>query len=204
MGRKRERKEAMTEPELEPFSTAIDLASGELEPHRKLTERTLADMRGMYLEEFEDGRAGELVYRVDEIPVPTSNDNLASSTTVIEPGLVGDEYFMTKGHFHAQRGRAEIYIGIAGEGRLVMATEDGRPHVEEMRPGTVSYVPGHWAHRTVNVGTDPLVFFAAYPADAGYDYGTIEREGFPVLVVERDGAPEVVENPRYGTAAADG
>lgn len=190
----------MTEPELEPFSTAIDLTSGALDPQRKLTERTLAEMRGMYLAELDEARAGELVYRVDEIPVPVSNDNLASSTTVIEPGRVGDEYFMTKGHFHAQPGRAEIYMGISGEGRLVMATEDGRPHVEEMRAGTVSYVPGHWAHRTVNVGPEPFVFFAAYPADAGYDYGTIEREGFPVLVVERDGAPEVVENPRYGSA----
>jgi glucose-6-phosphate isomerase len=190
----------MTTPDLEPFSTALDVGSGALVPQRKLTQRALADMRGMYLDDFDDERAGELVYRVFEIPVPTTNSNLASSTTVIEPGRVGEEYFMTKGHFHARRERAEIYFGIRGEGRLVMATEDGRPHVEEMRAGTIGYVPGHWAHRTVNVGTEPFVFFAAYPADAGYDYDTIEREGFPVLVVERDGRPMVVENPRYGPA----
>lgn len=190
----------MGTPELDPFSTALDLASGALEPQRKLTERALSSMEGMYLEAFGDERADELVYRVFEIPVPISSSNLASSTTVIEPGKVGDEYFMTKGHFHAERQRAEIYIGLSGEGRLVMATEEGRPHVEEMRPGTVSYVPGYWAHRTANVGSEPLVFFAVYPADAGYDYGTIEREGFPILVVERDGRLEVVENPRYGSA----
>jgi glucose-6-phosphate isomerase, archaeal len=190
----------MSTPELAPFSTALDLATGELEPRRKLTERTLRDMAALYRKAFDDERAGELVYRVFEIPVPPTNSNLASSTTVIEPGKVGEEYFMTKGHFHARRERAEIYFGIRGEGRLVMATEDGRPHVEEMRAGTIGYVPGDWAHRTVNVGKEPFVFFAAYPADAGYDYDTIEREGFPVLVVERDGRPVVVENPRYGPA----
>jgi glucose-6-phosphate isomerase len=68
-----------------------------------------------------------------------------------------------------------------------------------MSPGTVAYVPGWWGHRTVNTGSEPFIFFAAYPADAGYDYGTIEREGFPVIVVERDGKPQVVENPRYGS-----
>jgi len=190
----------VTTPELEPFSTVLDFAGGELDPQRKLVERTLADMEGMYLEGAGAERGGELVYRVSEIPVPASGSNLASSTTVIEPGRVGEEYFMTKGHFHAERDRSEIYVGLAGEGRLVMATEDGRPHVEEMRAGAVCYVPGHWAHRTVNVGAEPFVFFATYPADAGYDYGTIEREGFPVLVVERDGRPQVVENPRYGSA----
>jgi glucose-6-phosphate isomerase len=80
-----------------------------------------------------------------------------------------------------------------------MATEDGRHAVEPLHRGTVSYVPGGWAHRSVNVGGDPLVFFAAYAADAGYDYGTIERRGFPVLVVEGAGGPEVIENPRYGS-----
>jgi glucose-6-phosphate isomerase len=104
---------------------------------------------------------------------------------------------MTKGHFHAIRERSEIYVGLSGEGRLVMATEDGRPAVETIAAGTVNYVPGFWAHRTVNVGDEPLVFLAVYPADAGYDYGTIEEEGFPVLVVERDGEATVVDNPRY-------
>ena len=66
-----------------------------------------------------------------------------------------------------------------------------------MSRGPVAYVPGHWSHRTVNVGRDPFVFFAAYSGDAGYDYGTIERDGFPVLIVERDGEPAMVDNPRY-------
>jgi glucose-6-phosphate isomerase len=179
-----------------PFTTLLDLVSGRLDPELEVTERRLSDMRGMYLEE-PDADGDRLVYRVYGIPVPATTDNVLSSTTVIEPGTVGREYFMTKGHFHEVRGRAEIYVGLAGEGRLLMATEDGGHVVEPMRRGTVNYVPGGWAHRSVNVGSDPLVFFAAYVGDAGHDYGTIEEQGFPVLLLEGRDGPEVVENPRY-------
>jgi glucose-6-phosphate isomerase, archaeal len=159
-------------------------------------------MAGMHLEGYADGTADTVIYSVHEIPVPTTNSNLMSSTTVIQPGKVGQEYYMTKGHFHNIRDRAEIYIGLSGEGCLVMATEDGQYTVETIRRGTINYVPGGWAHRSVNVGDEPLVFFAVYPGDAGYNYGTIEEEGFPVLVVAGEDGPEVVPNPRYKDAAA--
>ena len=182
---------------MEPFTTVIDLADGALTPQRKLVERTLGDMDGMFAVPVPESRLSEVVYRVSEIPVPIVEGNLLSSTTTIEPGTVEGEYHMTKGHFHAKIDRAEVYVTLAGEGRLVMATEDGTPAVEPMRRGTINYVPGRWAHRSVNVGAEPLVFLAAFPADAGYDYKTIEERGFPVLVLERDGVPEVVPNPRY-------
>jgi glucose-6-phosphate isomerase, archaeal len=186
----------VTEPP--PFTTLLDLAGGALEPQRKLVERRLGDMQGMYAEPVPDERLDELAYTVSEVPVPIRAGNLLSSTTTLAPGTVAGEFHMTKGHFHAQIDRAEIYLTLAGEGRLLLATEEGEPAVEEMRRGTVNYVPGGWAHRSVNVGAEPLVFFAVFPADAGYDYKTIEDQGFPVLVVERDGSPEVVPNPRYG------
>jgi glucose-6-phosphate isomerase, archaeal len=183
-------------PNLDPFTTLMDRATGLLEPERAVTERRLSDMPGYYLE---DPPAGDnrLVYRVFHIPVPETNAEIQCSTTVLEPGTVGREFFMTKGHFHEVRDRSEVYLGLRGQGRLVLATEDGRRTVEPLRPGTVSYVPGGWAHRSVNVGTEPLVFFAAYVGDAGHDYGTIAAQGFPVLVLAGDGGPEVVENPRY-------
>ncbi len=182
---------------LPPFTTMLNLADGVLTPQRKLVERTLGDMDGMYQVSVPESRRDEVVYRVSEIPVPLEEGNLLSSTTTIEPGTVEGEYHMTKGHFHAKIDRAEIYVTLAGQGRLVMATEEGEPAVEQMARGTINYVPGGWAHRSVNVGGEPLVFLAAFPADAGYDYKTIEDQGFPVVVVERDGAPEVMPNPRY-------
>lgn len=184
-------------PNMEPFTTLLDLDVGTLEPDRQTQERRLSDMRGYYLTDPADGD-DPLVYRVHMIPVPEHNAEIQCSTTVLEPGRVGDEYFMTKGHFHEVRDRSEIYIGLSGEGRLVMATEDGDHAVEPLRPGTVNYVPGGWAHRSVNVGAVPLVFFAAYIGDAGHDYGTIAERGLPVMVVAGTDGPQVIANPRYG------
>lgn len=181
-------------PSLDPFTIMMSLDSGLLDPTRETVERRLSDMRGMYQVEPDGDR---LAYRVFLIPVPEANSEIQCSTTVLEPGLVGDEYLMTKGHFHQVRDRSEVYLGLSGEGRLVMATEEGDHAVEPIRPGTVNYVPGGWAHRSVNVGSEPLVFFAAYVGDAGHDYGTIESEGFPVLVVRGDDGPTVAPNPRY-------
>jgi glucose-6-phosphate isomerase len=41
------------------------------------------------------------------------------------------------------------------------------------------------------------VTFFAYPANAGHDYGTIERLGFRKLVLDSPNGPVIVDNPRY-------
>jgi glucose-6-phosphate isomerase len=184
------------DPKLDPFTTLLDLKLGTLDPERGPAQmRTQADLRGFF--QADPPEPGELVYRVTPMPAPAENSEIQCSTTILEPGTVGDEYYMTRGHFHAVRDRSEIYIGLSGKGRLVLATEDGRHRIEPIREGTVNYVPGGWAHRSVNVGDEPLVFFAAYVGDAGHDYATIERDGFPVLVCRGDDGPVVRDNVNY-------
>ena len=58
-------------------------------------------------------------------------------------------------------------------------------------------MPPRWAHRSVNSGADDLITFFAYPGNAGHDYGTIEQNGFRKLVIERDGRPAIIDNPRW-------
>ena len=41
-------------------------------------------------------------------------------TTTIMPGKVGNEYFMTKGHFHSQSDRAEFSWGVKVEGIVIL------------------------------------------------------------------------------------
>lgn len=188
----------MSDIQLEPFAVFIDFDSGLPSPDPVVLTRGMSDLNGYFATEPDAERATlEDVYSVHEIRVPATNNNLLSSTTVLQPGKVGDEFFMTKGHFHAIRDRAEIYLTLSGEGLLVMALEDGTTVTNEMRPGIVNYVPGHWAHRSVNTGSTPLVFYAVYIGDAGYDYATIAEQGFPVIVVDGPHGPEVVPNPRY-------
>jgi glucose-6-phosphate isomerase len=179
---------------LRPFTTMLGMADGRLDPERDVVERTLTDLDGFFQRRTQ---GNVVVYRVSAIQVPETSSEVMCSTTVLEPGDVEGEYYMTKGHFHEQRDRSEVYIGLSGEGRLVMAREDDAVTIEPMRRGTVNYVPGGWAHRSVNVGYEPLVFFAAYVADAGHDYRTIARDGFPVVVVKGPHGPEIRENPAY-------
>lgn len=167
---------------VEPFSLLLDLKTGALKPHTSRTERRVSDLRGA----FADTQAADelvasgdpLVYEVLEYGVPEEVGQLICCTTVLHPGRVGDEFFMTKGHFHALRATGEVYLGLSGEGCLLLMTEDGARSETAMGPGTVAYVPPGWAHRTVNTGTAPFVFFAVYPAQAGHDYGAIDRSGF--------------------------
>jgi glucose-6-phosphate isomerase len=178
-----------------PFTRLIDMATGAVSPDARTVRRTLTDMRGAYQQ---DAQGDDLVYEVHNIDVAATNANILTSTTVLYPGKVGEEFYMTKGHFHEVRDRAEIYIGLAGGGLLLSATEDGRHDVQDIVPGSMTYVPGGWSHRSVNTGTEPLVFFAAYVGDAGHDYAAIEDRGFPVAVMAGPaGRPEYLPNPRF-------
>lgn len=36
-----------------------------------------------------------------------------------------------------------------------------------------------------------------FAADAGHDYGSIETKGYHKIVVEKDGKPAIVDNPKW-------
>ena len=124
---------------------------------------------------------------------PETTGGLFWGSTTIEPGCVGSEYFMTRGHFHAQRDRGEYYATVQGAGMLLLMGEDRLVRVEIMSPGSLHYIAGYTAHRAINTGEDPLVFWSCWPSDAGHDYETIARHGFPVQIVNQNGAPAIVE-----------
>jgi glucose-6-phosphate isomerase, archaeal len=139
-----------------------------------------------------------LLYEVYDIQRLEKAGELLHGISIVHPGKVGDEYYMTKGHFHTVLETAEIYHCLKGQGVMVMETPEGDWSVEEMRPGTILYVPPRWAHRSVNTGSqEDLVTFFVYPGDAGHDYGTIESQGFRKLMFEVNGLPQIVDNPRW-------
>lgn len=183
-------------PKMDPFTRWMDLRAGII-AGAPVETRRLSDMRGYYPPDLGTDEPDRLVYEVYPVPVEEANSELQCSTTVLQPGRVGDEFHMTKGHFHATRDRSEVYLGLSGTGLLVMATEDGRHQVEPIGPGSLSYVPGGWAHRSVNIGSEPLVFFAVYVGDAGHDYATVRERGLPVRVVAANGSHLVERNPHY-------
>lgn len=165
-------------------------------------KRHLSAMEGMYSDDaaFDSAIADgdPLVYEFYDMHLPESAGEMAFGTTITYPGRVGDEYFMTKGHFHEILETGEVYYCLRGRGYMLMEAPEGDWEAREMGPGTAVYVPPRYAHRSINVSdAEPLVSFFAFRADAGHDYGTIETRGFRKLLVERNGKPAVVDNPRW-------
>ncbi len=135
-----------------------------------------------------------VVYRVEwwEPVSPTVEGGLFWGSTIIEPGRVGNEYFMTRGHFHTIRNRAEYYCTVQGNGMLLLMDELRNIKVEIMSPGSLHYIPGGFAHRAVNTGDTALCFWACWPSDAGHDYETVASKGFSARVLSKNGKPVLV------------
>ena len=126
-------------------------------------------------------------------PVPTGTEGgLNFGNTYVEPGRVGDEYVVTKGHFHENREAAEYYWCLAGEGALLLMDEERNCRAERMTPGSLHYIPGRTAHRVANTGEETLALGACWPSNAGHDYETIAREGFSARLLCVDGEPKLV------------
>lgn len=185
----------------ESISIKFSLKDG-LSPDRTPTRRMLSQMKGMYHyeEEFKNLLKEEdvCVYEFYELGIPEKPNHLAYGTTIIYPGKVGKEYFMTKGHFHEELETAEVYYCTKGHGFLLMEDINGKVEIQEMTPGISVYVPPKFAHRSINVSqNDPFIMFFVFRADAGHDYKTIETKGFRKLIVEKNGKPEIINNPKW-------
>ena len=176
----------------DPFGLEIDLDRGTMPDATHHLVRKTSDMAGYYADEAAlraliTQENNPLHYEVFEKPVPKEYGHLMYCISTLQPGRVGEECFMTKGHYHSRIETCEIYLCLRGTGYMMMKTANGQWKAERMTRGRMVYVPPYWAHRSINTGTDPLVSFCAYPAEAGHNYGDIAAEGFPRRVFIRDG-----------------
>jgi len=187
-----------------PLRVEVFPESGLIAPEQSTnrTARHLSDMRGMYQDtqatEAMIAAADPLLYQLYSADIPDAVPHLLFGTTILYPGKVGNEYFMTRGHYHQVENTAEVYYCLRGSGYILMERRDGQVSAHALERGQTVYIPPGWAHRSVNVGDEEFVFFYAYPGGAGHDYEAFDALGFRNLVVEREGQPAVVPNPRFG------
>ncbi|WP_210651553.1 glucose-6-phosphate isomerase family protein [Nocardioides sp. SYSU D00065] len=165
-----------------PVKLTADPVAGRLSGSNGRYEKHLADLNGIYRDAAAYDRLlaaddGAPVYWVEASETEDGPGGLITGISVLEPGRVGDEFFMTRGHLHARADRSEVYTCLAGQGVMLLETVDGRSEAIEMSVGDTVYVPGHWVHRSVNVGSTRFVTMFIYPADAGQDYGLIHDAG---------------------------
>jgi glucose-6-phosphate isomerase len=184
-----------------PISVQFDFKNGTFDPVERQSLRRVSDLRTM----FADQQAVEaaihagdpVVYEIWYRDFKTSKSDMALGVSRIFAGTIGGEYHMTKGHIHERDDQPEIYFCVQGEGYLLLQTIDGEFRAERWTPGTISHIPPMWAHRVVNTGKELLVFVASYHLSAGHDYVPIEQKGFRQMVMERNGQPVLVDNPRW-------
>lgn len=185
----------------EPYSTTLDFKSWIIRPYNKKFEVRLRGMKNFYsdadaVKRMLDGGEDPLIYEVYECLQPSVEGQIDFAITVIYPGKIGDEYNMTRGHYHAKEGASELYFILQGEGFVVMQTKEGGMASTPLKKGQILYIAPRWAHRTINTGKEKLTFLAVWPSDAGHDYGTIEEKGFRQIIIDKNGRPTVIENPR--------
>jgi len=175
----------------------VEIDSGKLTGSKVITvSKKLSELVNIFRDEDarREMKQDQMVYSVQAyMPVDEGTEaGLFFGATIIYPGKVGDEYFMTKGHFHGQSDRAEYYWGIEGKGMLVLMDRERKTWAEKMYKGSLHYIPADVAHRTVNIGEKKLIFGACWPSDAGHNYDEIIKNGFSARLVELDGEPILV------------
>lgn len=183
--------------EVDKLLSQFNSATGEI-LGAPMVKRHLHDLCGCFADAAAFAAAAAagnpLVYSVAAVEPARGAGDLHYGVGCLLPGKIGDEYYLTKGHLHAWREAAEVYLGLAGEGVMLLEDEvGGESRMVPLRPNGVVYVPGHTAHRTLNVGKTPLTYLGVYPAKAGHDYSTIAKTNFRCVVVERNGQPAMFE-----------
>jgi glucose-6-phosphate isomerase, archaeal len=132
--------------------------------------------------------------------------------TVWESGTVDGEYIKTYGHYHVGE-LEETYTVIAGEGIVILQGHMSNNSVEsfqaiKVKAGDKVHIPKNTGHLAVNIGKtwfvtsddSPVNFEEKDPVGLpGHaDYSQFKRmQGAAYYVVEKNGKPELVKNPRY-------
>ena len=167
---------------LEPGVGYVDIATGQLQGATNRYVKTFRDLDGLYedSEAFSSivaERGDATAYEVTDYKPSANAGDIIIGVTRMEPGKVGREYYMTRGHIHARPNRPEMYYGESGLGVMLLESPAGEIRTIEIGPRSMCYVPPFWIHRSVNVGLEPLVMTFAYPADSGQDYDIIAKAG---------------------------
>jgi glucose-6-phosphate isomerase len=195
---------------VEPGRCVVNVSDGALENCNGRYEKRLADLSGLYANQMafdsllrESGNP--VVYSVEDYRLSSKPGDLIFGLTSMAPGYVGDEFFLTRGHIHAEADRPEIYYGQNGDGLMLMESPDGESRIVEIRPRTICYVPPFWIHRSVNVGHENFVMTFVYPADSGQDYEIIARSGgMKQRIVRTESSGwKAVPNENYRPRTAD-
>lgn len=97
--------------------------------------------------------------------------------TVVHPGTIGKEYYMTKGHIHGAN-NPEFYILLKGNGKLLIQKTRENPKVITLKKGKITLIPKGYAHRLINVGRKKLKVLTIYSENSRPNYNVKFKKRF--------------------------
>ena len=184
-----------------PEGVFIEATSGELSSSTGRYVKRLSELEAIFADRAAHAAAvkqGSDPIAYEVIEYRQIGSDIFFGTTIMHPGTVGREFYMTRGHFHERRDMGEIYYTQSGSGVLLLQSRDGVTRDVEMRPGVCAFIPPDWAHRSVNTGDEKLVFLWCCNQSAGHDYGDILMRGMRKRVVKRVGGGfDIVPNSAH-------
>tara|TARA_Y100000310_G_C20608020_1_gene776547 strand:- start:37 stop:507 length:471 start_codon:yes stop_codon:yes gene_type:complete len=131
--------------------------------HDKIIVRRFKDMADHY--KNPNGIKGNpIIYNVYIVEF----DVFEAGLTVINPGNINGEYYMTKGHKH-EHPTKEVYILMEGKGKLLIK-KGKKSYVVTMEKGKTYILPKNWGHRIINTGNKELEVMTIYSKKAGRGY----------------------------------
>lgn len=153
-----------------------------------------------------------LMYRgtgVERDRIAMMNAGLRYDITVIYPGRIGSEYVKTVGHYHplvpgSSYTYPEMYQVLHGKAHFLLqkgghvSGEIEDFIVADFEKGDILLIPPHYAHATVNPGSEPLVIANWIARDCLSVYEPIRaRKGMAYYDVEYKGQSIFMPNDTY-------
>jgi glucose-6-phosphate isomerase len=168
----------------------LDFSTGSFLGEPPQSVKTLGELASLFRDRMMAERmdASTVVYEIHGCPAEAEGrPRLLYATTVLHPGIVSGEFFMTRGHFHTNPERGEFMMTCEGEGVLLLMDRERNTWSERMEKGSVHDIDGRYAHRVVNTGSESLVFLVVWMSDCGHEYDSIMESGFGKAVVAEGG-----------------
>ena len=113
-----------------PFVLDFDLVTGMCNSGKASpTHRYVKNMASQFMDtEAALAMGDKPIYDFYELnQIPETAGDLKFGTSIVYSGKVGDEYFMTKGHFHTLLDTGEVYYCLSGEGDDMHAARPAQP-----------------------------------------------------------------------------
>jgi glucose-1-phosphate thymidylyltransferase len=174
----------------------------------KYAVRTLKELKGYLLKPRRDISLSELYRMYRDVAISTDREKLKKhglryDITIIAPGIIGEEFVKTIGHYHpTKEGKnltfPEIYEVIDGSANYILqrpTTNGYEVLVVEAKSGDKVIIPPGYGHVTVNTGNKALVMANVVADNFSSQYE--DYKNFRGAAVYRM-ASGFKPNPKYG------